>query len=425
MLEANNQFGNFNPSAPSGLVQQTSGNALFNTDNHAIGPRLGVVWDVTGKGTTVVRAGGSVVFNDAPELQSIMAPQSGFLSAMPTGVPLYNVAGVNQNNPAAGNIVLSQVSFSFGQIPWVCNKTSTNCPGAPATIAPLYNPTAACGPGEATAVTPTGFTSDPSPCSIQPRQVTYKAPYVTNWTLAIQHAFTNNLSVNIAYVGAHGTDLPMLLDINQPTPGPGAKNAAAEQLRRPYYAGNPLDPGGSAFPFFSTIKYYGQGGSSNYNALQATVTQRVSHGVSFTFGYTYAHALSINESDVAAGPMNTYNPRQDYGNNANTPFHHASLTATWSSRQGRDLGRCLKGGRSIITLAMWAPSPLIRRVRMTSPALAMENAGPWSGIQTTSFSEALGRFLVTASKAALSRTRGLAARQTSFRQGRCSEPLPT
>ena len=40
-------------------------------------------------------------------------------------------------------------------------------------------------------------------------------PYVWNWTLNLQHAFTPNLSLEIAYVGNHGSNLTGIRDINQ------------------------------------------------------------------------------------------------------------------------------------------------------------------------------------------------------------------
>jgi hypothetical protein len=44
--------------------------------------------------------------------------------------------------------------------------------------------------------------------------------YVTDWTVGIQHAFSSNLSLDVSYVGNHGTDLVGVIDANQPMPGP-------------------------------------------------------------------------------------------------------------------------------------------------------------------------------------------------------------
>jgi len=99
--------------------------------------------------------------------------------------------------------------------------------------------------------------------------------HVTTWTLGVQHAFTNSLSLEVSYVGNHGGQLSNLFDINQSTPGPkttnGTSNLATlnEQNRRPFY---------NEFPYLSTIKIYEDAALSNYDALQMALTQRVSHG---------------------------------------------------------------------------------------------------------------------------------------------------
>jgi hypothetical protein len=42
-----------------------------------------------------------------------------------------------------------------------------------------------------------------------------RTPYVTNWSLGVQHAFGNNLSLEVGYVGNHGSRLTGFRDINQ------------------------------------------------------------------------------------------------------------------------------------------------------------------------------------------------------------------
>src|SRR5580658_10974195 len=70
-------------------------------------------------------------------------------------------------------------------------------------------------------------------------------PYVWNWTLSMQHAFTPNLTLEIAYVGNHGGNLTGIRDINQPTVGAGwpAANIAtcnANLIPNPVPGGPPV-----------------------------------------------------------------------------------------------------------------------------------------------------------------------------------------
>ena len=45
------------------------------------------------------------------------------------------------------------------------------------------------------------------PCPIMTVDRNLTTPYVWNWTLNVQHAFTANLSIEAAYVGNHGSNL--------------------------------------------------------------------------------------------------------------------------------------------------------------------------------------------------------------------------
>src|SRR5579864_5541669 len=99
-----------------------------------------------------------------------------------------------------------------------------------------------------------------------------KTPYVYNWTLNMQHALTNNVSFEIAYVGDHGSKLAGIHDINQPPAGAGwtpaaitmgAADGGAEQAARPF---------NTTFPYLANIYQMGNIYRSNYNGLQTTLT---------------------------------------------------------------------------------------------------------------------------------------------------------
>jgi len=58
------------------------------------------------------------------------------------------------------------------------------------------------------------------PCNIMGVDRNFRNPFVTTWTLGVEHAFTTDLSLNVAYVGNHGSRLPGITDLNQPIPVP-------------------------------------------------------------------------------------------------------------------------------------------------------------------------------------------------------------
>jgi outer membrane receptor protein involved in Fe transport len=342
LTEANNLFGNFDPAAPSGLVQQTGGQAVYHVYPYNFEPRLGVAWDVTGKGTTVVRAGGSLISAAIPATDICCANNGAQLNAVPTGFTLFQPNGTTV--PSPGNITLGNVNLVSGQIPWAVNT-------------PVFNTSqtaTACGNG----LTPElvgGVTVFPPPCNVAGMNPNLHLGQVYTWTVGIQHAFTNNLVLNAAYVGTRGADLGMVVDLNEPSlgasNGKGAAGTASteiEQLRRPYY---------SQFPYLGEIQLYTQGSNARYNGLQVSLTERPTHGLFFTAGYTLSHTQSTFDTENNDWIMNPSNPNQLYGNSGYDARNRFTLTATYLIPGKKSPGQILEGWQmnSAVTLTGGLP----------------------------------------------------------------------
>ena len=157
---------------------------------------------------------------------------------------------------------------------------------------------------------------------------------MTTWTVGVQHAFSNHLSLNAAYVGNHATGLPEYVNINQPTPGDNDPNA--EQQRRPYY---------SKFPYFGNILQYSNVGYSNYDALQLNVLERNSHGLTLSGAYTLARAMTTQsgESDNFPFLKDSTNISSSYAPMNSTPRHHLGLTVNYDIPGKRGYGQMLEG----------------------------------------------------------------------------------
>ncbi len=311
MLVDNNNAGNFSASSPTGMVQQ-HGTPLYQADHHDFAPRAGIAWDVTGKGTTVLRAGMGVSY-DTPQIDDLLAFGFGAgLNSVPTGFALYNDAGLvfpASTDPQA--VRNGQVIIPGAGLNW-----APATPVFPATLSSDL----ACGTGNLTLAN--GIV--PSPCTLKARGTVVKLPSgqlsmntsnvrspMYTWTLGIQHAFRSDTSLTVNYVGTHTYNLASEININQPVPG--TADPAAIQARQPYF---------SQFPWLQGIFVYGPAGFSNYNALQVTLVQRNFHGLTMNAGYTFARDLAtpkggndpyITNSNCISCEYGLQTPTQDLG----------------------------------------------------------------------------------------------------------------
>jgi len=339
ILVDNNNAANFDPALPTGMVQQ-NGKPLYNPDHHDFAPRAGFAWDITGKGTTVFRAGMGVSY-DTPQVDDLIAQGFGAgLNNIPTGFTLYNPNGTIAFAPstAPGAVRSGQVTVPSSGLNWVCN-TSPDCSGAPATVVPVFNvgtSALACGNG----LMQVADGSTPSPCNLHAKSVNSPRSLMYTWTVGIQHAFTNSTSLTVNYVGTHAYNIATMVNINEPTPGasralPGSTPGSATgsyQFREPYYA---------KFPWFSGIFEYEPAGFSNYNALQVSLTQRGFHGLTMRTNYSFAKDLATTKGGNNPFVQDGRNVAGYYG--PFTPAHHLGITATYAIPGRKSRAQLLQG----------------------------------------------------------------------------------
>lgn len=112
-----------------------------------------------------------------------------------------------------------------------------------------------------------------------------RTPYFEQWNFTVQREVVKDLALQVSYVGTQGHHL---VGFNSPTQAklfvPGIPNTPASiPLRSPF-------PGIGLADTSSTIF------SSNYNGLQASITKRVSHGISFSGAYTWSKMIDDNSA---------------------------------------------------------------------------------------------------------------------------------
>ena len=129
-------------------------------------------------------------------------------------------------------------------------------------------------------------------------------PKIMQWNLSVQRALTTDTVVEVAYVASHASNLNFPVDINQVLPANWSSNDSAA---RPY-------------PNFQGISGSTNNAVSNYNSLQASVTKRMTRGLSLNFSYVWSHMLDDLDSSgwgSRGGPQDyqdAHNPAASYSN---------------------------------------------------------------------------------------------------------------
>jgi Carboxypeptidase regulatory-like domain len=325
--EENNLLGNFDPQR--GLVQVGQGiSAPYNGDHTSFAPRLGFAWDLGGNGRTVIRGGAGLIY-ETVNWESFLALNNSLgISTIPTGA-----LGVGPNGgPGTGTIAVGTVNFTGSNLNWNAGYNS-----GPATVFP--SGTINCGA---------------NPCSILGMVQNIRTPEVFSWNFNVQHAFTEDLTLEAAYVGSHGSKLVGIHDINQNVPA--LDTAGDEQSGRPF---------NTQFPYLSFIYQMGNIYKSNYDGLQMTLTARRFHRLTFVSGYTYSHSLDDVGAnwDFGAGsglPQNSAHPQLEYSHSDFDIRHRFTLSATYALPGRKGFAQSLEGWQvnSIVSLyggQPWGP----------------------------------------------------------------------
>jgi hypothetical protein len=321
--EDHNLLGNFDP--VRGLQQVGRGlNAPYNGDHNNFAPRVGFAWDVNGTGKTVVRGGGGVIYETVNWESFLALNNSMGISTIPTGAVI-DASG----NTAGGSIAVGTVNFPGSSLNWDPAIT-----GTPGTVFPT-----------------TPINCFANPCSVLGMSRNLRTPYVAHWNLGIQHAFTNNLSVEATYVGNHGSDLVGIRDINQ--------NVPANDVLGDEQSGRPFN---GQFPYLSFIYQMENIYRSNYNGLQTTLTARNYHGFTAVIGYTYSHSLDDVGAnwDFGAGlglPTDSNHPEREYASSDFDIRHRFTLSMTYAIPGKKSFAQLLEGWQLNSIVSLYGAQP--------------------------------------------------------------------
>jgi hypothetical protein len=351
--DSSNLLGTFNPTL--GMVQQgqpSVGDTLWKSDYKDFSPRAGFAWDLSGKGTTVIRGGVSRIYSIFTPAQFMQSPfqnfKNGTFAAVPTGGCSVAFVPPATCTSAGGQTFGGSIALGTAFLP----GSAVNWNGVALPV----------GAGVSCTATST--------CDLTTVSQNLKTPNMTNWSLGITHAITNNLSLEVSYVGNHGANMTGFVDLNQAplgagyclnaltpaqiadactTAGPGgvrvplaciatancSLSGAAEQEARPFNV---------AFPYLRYVNMTVNDARSNYHSLQATMTERATHGLSFTAGYTLGHGLDNGSLNRFGNlPQDSGNPGLEYGNSDFDIRNRFTITATYDIPGVKGFGQLLEG----------------------------------------------------------------------------------
>jgi hypothetical protein len=251
------------PSAPPGLLYPGDPGVspgLIPIETNAFAPRVGVAWDPHGDAKTVISTAYGIFYE-----------------------PYYTGEGGPLQDPVSAPPYLKTQQISFP-----VNSFAN----------PFYSPNP--------------FSQAfPEPMTLLVTTPHLHLPYAQDWNLNVQRSLGENWLLQVGYVGTTGVHLPRFIEGNPAVFVPGLdssgnpiSNENNVNQRRLYSGCTLAQPNNCIYGSVGKIAGIA---NSNYNALEASLRKRFSHGLSFLASYTYSKTIddvsSFNITGSASQPV--------------------------------------------------------------------------------------------------------------------------
>jgi len=262
---------------------------LIPTDWNGFAPRVGLSWDVTGRGQWLVTAAYGIFYD-----------------------PYYTGQGGPLQTPvsAAPYLQTPQIQLPNFSDPYNGQNPFNGGFAQPMTL----------------------LTLDPN----------LRLPYAQDWNLNIQRAFGSNWLLEVGYIGTKGTKLPRFVEANPTVYDPSLtyeQNSNLSDQRRLYSGCTVQTPSPCTY---SSVGLISGIADSSYNALQMSLTKRLSHGLSFLVSYTLSKTLDdastfnitgsasqsvAGENDLAQNPFDV---KSEWGRSMFDARHRFVASYQWN-----------------------------------------------------------------------------------------------
>jgi hypothetical protein len=246
------------PYAPAGLLYPGDPGVpagLIPTQKTAFAPRFGVAWDPRGDSKTVLSAAYGIFYE-----------------------PFYTGEGGPLQDPVSSPPYLKTQQINFPINSFADPFFTSN---------PFSQPF-------------------PEPMTLLVVARNLHLPYAQDWNLNIQRSFGADWLFQVGYVGTTGVRLPRFIEGDPPVFIPGMSNSAAfcapqnppcplsnesDVNERRLYSGCTLTSNPNIPCVYGSVGEIAGIANSSYNALEASLRKRFSHGLSFLASYTLSHSI--------------------------------------------------------------------------------------------------------------------------------------